>query len=186
MECLAEADLPSGAINLVTGPGLVVGDEIAGHPLIAGVGFVGSTETGRSVARRAAGKHVMLELGGNGPIVISDDADIDRAVEGVIVGCFLCAGQSCTAGERILVQRGFQDAFVERLSDAVGKIKLGDPFDDATTMGPLNTEAALTKMEDHRADAVAKAARVVAGARGAEVSPPRLYYEATVLRGVSP
>src|SRR5207248_9317525 len=81
MECLAEADLPVGAINLVTGPGSVVGDEIAGHPLIAGVGFVGSTETGRSVARRAAGKHVMLELGGNGPIVIFGDADLDRAVE---------------------------------------------------------------------------------------------------------
>src|SRR6202047_301396 len=116
MECLAEADLPAGAVNLVTGPGSVVGDEIAGHPLVAGVGFVGSTETGRSVARRAAGKHIMLELGGNGPIVIFDDADIDRAVEGVIVGCFLCAGQSCTAGERILVQRDFQDAFIERLT----------------------------------------------------------------------
>src|SRR5438128_9365962 len=82
MECLAEADLPAGAVNLVTGPGSVVGDEIAGHPLTAGVGFVGSTETGRSVARRAAGKHLMLELGGNGPIVIFDDADMDRAVEG--------------------------------------------------------------------------------------------------------
>src|ERR1700719_3108179 len=78
MECLAEADLPSGAINLVTGPASGVGDEIAGHPLIAGVGFVGSTETGRSVARRAAGKHIMLELGGNGPNLIFDDADIDR------------------------------------------------------------------------------------------------------------
>ena len=186
MECLAEADLPSGAINLVTGPGSVVGDEIAGHPLVAGVGFVGSTETGRSVARRAAGKHIMLELGGNGPIVIFDDADIDRAVEGVIVGCFLCAGQSCTAGERILVQRGFQDAFVERLSDAVGKIKLGDPFDDATTMGPLNNEGVATKMDEHIADAVAQGAKVVAGGRRADGFPTRLYYEATVLRGVGP
>jgi succinate-semialdehyde dehydrogenase/glutarate-semialdehyde dehydrogenase len=140
MECLAEADLPPGAVNLVTGPGSVVGDEIAGHRLVAGVGFVGSTETGRSVAQRAAGKHIMLELGGNGPIVIFGDADIDRAVEGVIAGCFLCAGQSCTAGERILVERNFQDAFIDRLTDAVNKIQLGDPFDDATTMGPLNNE----------------------------------------------
>jgi acyl-CoA reductase-like NAD-dependent aldehyde dehydrogenase len=186
MECLAEADLPSGAINLVTGPGSVVGDEIAGHPLIAGVGFVGSTETGRSVARRAAGKHIMLELGGNGPIVIFDDADIDRAVDGVIVGCFLCAGQSCTAGERILVQRGFQDAFVERLSDAVGKIQLGDPFDDATTMGPLNNEGVALKMDEHVADALAQGANVVAGGHRATGFPTRLYYEATVLRGVSP
>jgi succinate-semialdehyde dehydrogenase/glutarate-semialdehyde dehydrogenase len=186
MECLAEADLPTGAVNLVTGPGSVVGDEIAGHSLIAGVGFVGSTETGRSVARRAAGKHIMLELGGNGPIVIFNDADIDRAVEGVIVGCFLCAGQSCTAGERILVQRDFQDAFIERLTNAVGKIRLGDPFDEATTMGPLNNEGVATKMDEHIADALAGGAKVVAGGHRATTFPTRLFYEATVLRGVSP
>jgi succinate-semialdehyde dehydrogenase/glutarate-semialdehyde dehydrogenase len=186
MECLAEADLPPGAVNLVTGPGSVVGDEIAGHPLIAGVGFVGSTETGRSVARRAAGKHVMLELGGNGPIVIFQDADIDRAVEGVIVGCFLCAGQSCTAGERILVQRDFQDVFIDRLADAVGKIQLGDPFDDATTMGPLNNEGVATKMDEHIADALARGASVVSGGQRAAAFPTRLFYEATVLRGVTP
>jgi succinate-semialdehyde dehydrogenase/glutarate-semialdehyde dehydrogenase len=186
MECLAEADLPPGAVNLVTGPGSVVGDEIAGHPLIAGVGFVGSTETGRSVARRAAGKHIMLELGGNGPIVIFQDADIDRAVEGVITGCFLCAGQSCTAGERILVQRDFQDVFIDRLADAVSKIQLGDPFDDATTMGPLNNEGVATKMDEHIADALARGASVVSGGQRAAAFPTRLFYEATVLRGVTP
>src|SRR5207245_1088676 len=86
------------------GEGAEVGDEVAGHPLVDGVGFVGSTETGASVAKRAAGKHVMLELGGNGPQVVFADADIGKAVEGAIVGCYLCAGQSCTAGERILVE----------------------------------------------------------------------------------
>jgi succinate-semialdehyde dehydrogenase/glutarate-semialdehyde dehydrogenase len=186
MECLAEADLPPGAVNLVTGPGSVVGDEIAGHPLIAGVGFVGSTETGRSVARRAAGKHIMLELGGNGPIVVFQDADIDRAVEGVITGCFLCAGQSCTAGERILVQRDFQDVFIDRLADAVSKIQLGDPFDDATTMGPLNNEGVATKMDEHIADALARGASLVSGGQRAAAFPTRLFYEATVLRGVTP
>src|SRR5437660_2274586 len=186
MDCLAEADLPAGAVNLVTGPGSIVGDEIAGHPLTAGVGFVGSTETGRSVARRAAGKHVMLELGGNGPIVIFDDADIDRAVEGIIVGCFLCAGQSCTAGERILLQRDFQDAFIDRLAEAVDKIRLGDPFDDATTMGPLNNEGVALKMDEHIADALAGGATAVTGGHRATSFPTRLYYEATVLRGVSP
>src|SRR5438309_9106674 len=179
MECLAEADLPVGAINLVTGPGSVVGDEIAGHPLIAGVGFVASTQTGRSVARRAAGKHVMLELGGNGPIVIFEDAQVDRAVEGVIVGCFLCAGQSCTAGERILVQRDFQDSFIARLTEAVNEIKLGDPFDDDTTMGPLNNEGVATKMDEHVADAVAHGAQVVTGGRRSTRFPTPLYYEAT-------
>jgi acyl-CoA reductase-like NAD-dependent aldehyde dehydrogenase len=186
MECLAEADLPAGAVNLVTGPGSVVGDEIAGHPLTAGVGFVGSTETGRSVARRAAGKHLMLELGGNGPIVIFGDADIDRAVAGVIAGCFLCAGQSCTAGERILVQRDFQDALIGPLTDAVHKIKLGDPFDEDTTMGPLNNEGVATKMDEHVADALAHGAKVVTGGHRASSFPTRLYYEATVLGGVDP
>src|SRR5256714_5063335 len=116
MECMAEGDFPAGALNLVTGPGAEVGDEVAGHPLVDGVGFVGSTETGASVAKRAAGKHVMLELGGNGPQVVFADADIAKAVEGAIVGCYLCAGQSCTAGERILVEEPIRDEFVARLA----------------------------------------------------------------------
>src|SRR5438876_458772 len=186
MECLAEADLPAGAVNLVTGPGSVVGDEIAGHPLTAGVGFVGSTETGRSVARRAAGKHIMLELGGNGPIVIFEDADLHRAAEGVITGCFLCAGQSCTAGERILVQRGVQDAFLGQLSDAMSTIQLGDPFDDSTTMGPLNNEGVATKMDEHVADALKRGAKLVLGGERAKGFPTRLYYHATILDGVEP
>jgi acyl-CoA reductase-like NAD-dependent aldehyde dehydrogenase len=186
MECLAEADLPPGAVNLVTGPGSIVGDEIAGHPLVAGVGFVGSTETGRSVARRAAGKHVMLELGGNGPIVIFEDADLKRAAEGTITGCFLCAGQSCTAGERILVQREIQDAFLKELGQAMSSIRLGDPFDDQTTMGPLNNEGVATKMDEHVADAVQRGATVISGGKRADGFPTRLFYQATVLRDVSP
>src|SRR6266567_8973508 len=186
MECLAEADLPAGAINLVTGPGSVVGDEIAGHPLTAGVGFVGSTETGRSVARRAAGKHVMLELGGNGPIVIFEDADLGRAAEGTITGCFLCAGQSCTTGERILVQRGIQEAFLARLQSAMKSVTLGDPFDETTTMGPLNNEGVALKMDEHVADAVDRGASLVTGGRRADGFPTSLYYEATVLRNVAP
>src|SRR6266849_4870550 len=186
MECLAEADLPAGAVNLVTGPGSVVGDEIAGHPLTTGVGFVGSTETGRSVARRAAGKHVMLELGGNGPIVIFEDANLSRAAEGTITGCFLCAGQSCTAGERILVQRGVQDTFLAELKTAMQTVTLGDPFDEATTMGPLNNEGVALKMDEHVADAIDRGATLVTGGHRADGFPTSLYYEATVLRNVSP
>jgi acyl-CoA reductase-like NAD-dependent aldehyde dehydrogenase len=186
MECLVEADLPAGAVNLVTGPGSVVGDEIAGHPLTTGVGFVGSTETGRSVARRAAGKHVMLELGGNGPIVIFEDADLARAAEGTITGCFLCAGQSCTAGERILVQSGVQDAFLAALKNAMQTVTLGDPFDEATTMGPLNNEGVALKMDEHVADAIDRGATLVTGGHRADGFPTSLYYEATVLRNVSP
>src|SRR5439155_796069 len=127
MECIAEGDFPPGAVNLVTGPGAEVGDEVAGHPLVDGVGFVGSTATGASVARRAAGKHVMLELGGNGPMIVFADADIDHAIEGTVVGCYLCAGQSCTAGERILVHESVHDEYVAKLDAAAQKLKLGHP-----------------------------------------------------------
>ncbi len=186
MECFAEADLPAGAINLVTGPGAVVGDEIAGHPLIAGIGFVGSTQTGQSVARRAAGKHVMLELGGNGPMVIFEDAQIDRAVDGTITGCFLCAGQSCTAGERILVHRAIEEEFTAQLRAAVKQLKLGDPFDDETTLGPLNNEGVAVKMDEHIKDAVDHGARIAIGGARATRFPTQLFYEATVLTGVNP
>src|SRR6266446_398858 len=186
MECIAEADFPPGAVNLVTGPGSEVGDEVAGHLLVDGVGFVGSTETGASVARRAAGKHVMLELGGNGPIVVFADADLAKAVEGTIVGCYLCAGQSCTAGERILVQESAHDEFLERLEAAARRLRLGDPFAPETTLGPLNNEGVATKMDEHVADAVANGARVVMGGKRAEGFPTRLYYPATILDGVQP
>ncbi len=186
MECIAEADLPPGAVNLVTGPGAEVGDEVAGHPLVDGVGFVGSTETGASVARRAAGKHVMLELGGNGPIVVFADADLRRAVEGTIVGCYLCAGQSCTAGERILVEEAAHDEFVARLEAAARALRLGDPFAPETTLGPLNNEGVATKMDEHVADALAGGARLVLGGKRADGFPTRLYYPATILDGVQP
>ncbi len=186
MECIAEADWPAGAANLVTGPGAEVGDELAGHPLVDGVGFVGSTETGASVAKRAAGKHVMLELGGNGPQVVFADADIGKAVEGAIVGCYLCAGQSCTAGERILVEEPVRDEFVARLADAARALRLGDPFDEATTLGPLNNERVATKMDQHVADALKHGARLVLGGERAKGFPTRLYYHATILDGVEP
>ena len=186
MECIAAADLPPGVVNLVTGPGAEVGDEVAGHPLVDGVGFVGSTETGASVARRAAGKHVMLELGGNGPMVVFADANIGRAVEGAIVGCYLCAGQSCTAGERILVEEGAHDEFLARLEEATRALRLGDPFAADTTLGPLNNEGVATKMDEHVADALDGGARLVLGGKRAEGFPTRLYYEATILDGVLP
>lgn len=184
-ECFAEADLPPGTVNLVTGPGAVVGDEVAGHPLVAGVGFIGSMRTGRSVAQRAAGKHVMLEMGGNGPIIVFGDANLDKAVAGTIVGCYLCAGQSCTAGERILVDEAVVDEFVVRLTDAARRLRLGDPFDEATTLGPLNNEDTARKMDDHVADAVSRGAEIVLGGERAGGFPTSLYYPATVLTGVT-
>jgi acyl-CoA reductase-like NAD-dependent aldehyde dehydrogenase len=186
-QCMAEADLPPGVINLVTGPGPVVGDEIARNPGTRAVAFIGSTATGRSVASAAAGKAMIIEMGGNGPVVVMDDADLDAAVEATITACFLCAGQSCTAGERLLVHHDVRDDFVDRLARAVAEqVLLGDPFDDATTLGPLNNPGVAVKMDEHVADAVSRGASVVAGGERAGGFATDLYWPATILADVPP
>jgi acyl-CoA reductase-like NAD-dependent aldehyde dehydrogenase len=183
--CLAEADLPPGVFNLVTGPGPVVGDEIARNPGVAGVGFIGSTVTGRKVAEAAAGKGLVLEMGGNGPMVVLDDADLEAAVEATLTACYLCAGQSCTAGERLLVHQAVKDEFVELLARRVTeRILLGDPFDEGTTMGPLNNEPVAAKMDEHVGEAVSLGASVVTGGARADGFPTPLYWEPTVLTDV--
>ena len=184
-ECIVAADLPPGVFNLVTGPGPLVGDEIASSRGTQGIGFIGSTPTGRHVATAAAGKALVLEMGGNGPVVVMDDADLDLAVEATVAACFLCAGQSCTAGERLLVHRAVQDDFVDRLARRVAQeVLLGDPFDDATTMGPLNNPGVAEKMDHHVSDALERGAEVVAGGERASGFPTDLYWKATVLSGV--
>jgi len=184
-ECVAEADLPPGVFNLVSGPGPVVGDEIARNPGTRAVAFIGSTGTGRSVAAAAAGKAVIIEMGGNGPVVVMDDADLDAAVEATLTACFLCAGQSCTAGERILVHEAVSGEYVDRLARRVTEtVLLGDPFDGFTTMGPVNNEGVATKMDQHVADAVERGAEVMAGGERATGFPTDLYWRPTVLSGV--
>jgi acyl-CoA reductase-like NAD-dependent aldehyde dehydrogenase len=182
--CVAEADLPPGVFNLVTGPGSVVGDEIARNPGTHGVGFIGSTETGRRVAEAAAGKAAVLELGGNGPVVVLDDADLDLAAEATVAACFLCSGQSCTAGERLLVHRDVRKEFVAKLLERMSTVVLGDPFADGTTMGPLNNEGVAEKMDEHVADALKRGAEVVHGGERASGYPTDLYWQPTVLDGV--
>jgi len=185
-ECVAEADLPAGVFNLVTGPGSEVGDEIARNPGTHGVGFIGSTVTGRKVAEAAAGKAAVLELGGNGPVVVLDDADLELAAEAAVTACFLCAGQSCTAGERLLVHRAVKDEFVALLADKVRRVVLGDPFAEGTTMGPLNNDGVADKMDEHVADALERGARLVHGGARGDGFPTRLYWQPTVLDGVTP
>jgi len=185
-ECLEAADLPAGVVNMVTGPGPVVGDEIAANPDTQAVGFIGSIATGHTVAERAAGKELLLEMGGNGPLVILEDADLDRAVEATLVACFLNAGQSCTAGERILAHEDVKEDYLDRLSNAVAeRIHLGDPFDDATTMGPVNNEPTAAKTERHVTEALESGAAVVAGGKRAPQHGSDLFFEATVLDGVT-
>jgi acyl-CoA reductase-like NAD-dependent aldehyde dehydrogenase len=184
--CLEAADLPPGVVNMVTGPGPVVGDEIAANPATQAVGFIGSIATGHAVAARAAGKELLLEMGGNGPLVVLDDADLDRAVQATLVACFLNAGQSCTAGERILVHEAVKDDYLSALTAAIEKeVRLGDPFEDATTMGPVNNEPTAAKTERHVAEAAERGAIVVSGGRRAPELGSDLFFEATVLDGVT-
>ncbi|MGA8297102.1 MAG: aldehyde dehydrogenase family protein [Acidimicrobiales bacterium] len=186
MEAIAEADLPPGVLNLVTGPGRVVGDEIAGSSGTHAIGFIGSIGAGLAIAQRAAGKELLLEMGGNGPLVVLDDADLDAAVKATLTACFLNAGQSCTAGELILVQRAVHDAYLERLKIAVEKeIRLGEPFDETTTMGPLNNADVAEKTESHLAEAKSRGANVVSGGERAAGLGSDLYFAPTVVDGVT-
>jgi len=185
-ECLEAAEIPPGVVNMVTGPGPVVGDEIAANPGTQAVGFIGSIATGHLVAQRAAGKELLLEMGGNGPLVIMEDGDLDKAVGATLVACFLNAGQSCTAGERILVHEDVKDDYLARLSTAIDeRIRLGDPFDDATTMGPVNNEPTAAKTERHVTEAVEHGATLVAGGKRAPHHGSDLFFEATVLDDVT-
>ena len=185
-ECIVDAELPPGVFNLVAGPGAVVGDEVAASPGTQAVAFIGSIATGLKVAERAAGKALLLEMGGNGPMVVLDDADVAAAAEATITAAFLCAGQSCTAGERFLVHDAVHDEFVERVREVIARqVRLGDPFDDATTMGPINNEPNAAKMDHHVADAVERGADVLVGGSRARGFPTDLYWEATLLDGVT-
>jgi succinate-semialdehyde dehydrogenase/glutarate-semialdehyde dehydrogenase len=186
-EIITGAGIPAGVFSFLPGPGPVVGDAVAGHPGVHGVGFIGSVATGASVAARAAGKAQLLELGGNGPMVILEDADLGLAAEAALEAAYLCAGQSCTAGERFLVHTRVRAEFVERVVAATkDQIRLGDPFDPATTMGPLNNEPTAAKFDRHIAGAVARGARVCCGGGRAAGFPTALFAEPTVLDGVTP
>jgi len=186
-ECVAEADLPPGVFNLVLGPGSEVGDELAVNPGTRAVAFTGSTATGLTVARRAAGKAQLLEMGGNGPFVVLEDADLAAAADAARVGSFLGGGQSCSAAERLLVHEAVREEFVELLAGEVDReVRLGDPLDEQTTLGPLNNEPVAAKMDEHVADAVGRGARVVTGGGRADGFPTRLYWQPTVLDRVAP
>jgi succinate-semialdehyde dehydrogenase/glutarate-semialdehyde dehydrogenase len=181
-EVIAEAGVPAGVFNFVSGPGPVVGDALASHPGVAAIGFIGSVETGRSVAARAAGKTQLLELGGNGPMVVLEDADLELATEAALEAAYLCAGQSCTAGERFLVHRDVRAEFVDRVVAATeAQVRLGDPFGAETTMGPLNNEATAAKFDRHVADALARGAKLGHGGRRLPGQRTALYAEPTVL-----
>lgn len=179
VQLLDDVGFPSGTVNLVHGRG-DIGQELVRHPGVASVVFTGSVETGEQVARDAGLRNRVLELGGNGPQIVLADADLERAADAAIVGCYYLAGQCCTAAERILVHRSVADRFTELLVERARKLNVGDPMDEATDMGPLCTPAVVARTQAHVDDAVAQGATVVLGG-GHEGQ----FFEPTVITGVT-
>ncbi|MFA6140157.1 MAG: NAD-dependent succinate-semialdehyde dehydrogenase [Hyphomicrobium sp.] len=186
-ELAQRAGVPKGVLNIVTAKDPVpVGRALTESPLVRMVTFTGSTEVGKILMEQAAGtvKRVGMELGGNAPFIVFDDADIDRAVAGALASKFRNAGQTCVCANRFLVQDGVYDAFAEKLTAGVKKLKLGAGTETGVTVGPLINAAAIKKVEEHVADAVAHGAHVVTGGKPSKLGGN--FYEPTVLTGVTP
>jgi succinate-semialdehyde dehydrogenase/glutarate-semialdehyde dehydrogenase len=184
-QCIAEADLPAGVFNLVTGFGPTTGDALVSHPGINGIGLTGEAITGEAVQRRAGAKKLLLELGGNGPQIVLEDANLKAAARAAAFGCYFNAGQVCCATERILVARRVHDDFLDLLLQETRKVRLGHPLDPEVTMGPLNNQPVLEKIERHLADARQKGTRIVLGGKRAAGQPTELYFEPTVVDNVT-
>lgn len=185
MECVVKAGMPPGFINMVTGPGDIVGRTLVEHPMVDGICFTGETTTGEDITKRAGLKKITLELGALGPLIVMNDANVEKAVEDIIYGCYTNGGQCCCANERILVQESIHDKLVKALVPKVKKMKLGDPLKETTDMGPLNNEPVVQKVEKHVEDAVNRGAKVLAGGARAKGFPTKLYYPPTVIDDVS-
>ena len=164
-ELMHEGGLPPGVLNVVTGPGGVVGEEIIRNPLVRKIGFTGETGTGKQVARSAAEelKHVTLELGGSDAAIVCDDADLDLAARNVAIGRFFNAGQACLAIKRLYVFDAVADEFIDKIAARAKRLKLGSGTDESAQMGPLHTEKQRAEIESQLADAVSRGGRVVAG-----------------------
>ena len=180
-----EAGIPGGVFQVITGDARQIGTAICESPVVVKLSFTGSTEVGRILMRQSAGtiKKLSLELGGNAPFIVFDDADLDAAVEGAIASKYRNAGQTCVCANRLFVQDGVFDAFAKKLAVRVAQLQVGDGFALGVTQGPLIDDAALAKVESHVADAIAKGAHLVAGGKRHVLGGT--YYEPTVLADVS-
>lgn len=183
-ELAERAGIPKGIFNIVTGDATAVGGEMTANPIVRKISFTGSTRVGKLLLEQSANtvKKVAMELGGNAPLIVFDDADLDVAVQGVINAKFRNTGQTCICPNRIYVHENVHDAFVTRLSAAVGALKVGDGFVEGVQQGPLINEAALTKVERHVADALGKGAKIAVG--GKRHGLGQTFYEPTVLTNV--
>ncbi|TGN98685.1 MULTISPECIES: NAD-dependent succinate-semialdehyde dehydrogenase [unclassified Burkholderia] len=182
---LAErAGLPAGVCNIVTGSARAIGAELTRHPAVRKLSFTGSTEVGSQLLAQCAPtvKKTSMELGGNAPFIVFDDADIDAAVKGALLAKYRNTGQACVAANRLLVQSGIYDAFARRLADESARLKVGNGMDAGVALGPLINEEAVLKLEQHIADARAKGAQVATGGRRHPMGG--LFFEPTVLTDV--
>jgi succinate-semialdehyde dehydrogenase/glutarate-semialdehyde dehydrogenase len=175
-----EAGVPKGAISVIPGAG-DIGDALVTHPGIDAIGFTGSSATGARIVSRMGLKRSIMEMSGNGPTIVTSDADIERAAEAAVYGAYYNAGQVCVATERVIVLDEVHDQFVEAALKASQEVRLGDPFDDATNMGPLNNEPTAQKMDRHMADAIDRGAEILIGGGRAAGYPTDLYYQFTVI-----
>ena len=180
-ELANRAGIPEGVFNVVTGSASEVGGELTGNPLVRKLSFTGSTEIGRQLMEQCAKdiKKVSLELGGNAPFIVFDDADLDKAVEGALASKFRNAGQTCVCANRLYVQDGVYDRFTEKLQQAVSKLQIGDGLQPNVTIGPLIDEKAIAKVQEHIADALGKGARVVTGGKVHELGGN--FFQPTIL-----
>ncbi|GAB23275.1 putative aldehyde dehydrogenase [Gordonia polyisoprenivorans NBRC 16320 = JCM 10675] len=182
-ELALEAGFPPGAVNVVTGFGAEAGQALVDHPGLAKISFTGSTATGSRIAAATASRFIgsTLELGGKSPNIVFDDANVANAAMGVVAGIFAAAGQTCIAGSRIFAQRGVYDELLERVTDRARRIKIGDPLDDATELGPLAFEAQRDKVASYVDLGRGEGARVLTGGRTSDGGLGGYYYEPTVL-----
>ncbi|EPF00212.1 NAD-dependent succinate-semialdehyde dehydrogenase [Rhizobium grahamii] len=181
-----QAGIPAGVFNVIVGEdGPAIGKELCGNAKVRKISFTGSTEVGRILMRQCADqiKKVSLELGGNAPFIVFDDADLDAAVEGALASKYRNAGQTCVCANRLYVQSGVYDAFAAKLAAKVEEMSVGDGFKAGVTIGPLIDEQGLAKVESHVADAVSKGARIVTG--GKRVEGVGTFFTPTVLTGVT-
>jgi succinate-semialdehyde dehydrogenase/glutarate-semialdehyde dehydrogenase len=185
-ELAARAGIPAGVLNVVTGPAREIGGVLTGDARVRKLSFTGSTEIGKLLMAQCAKtmKKVSLELGGNAPFIVFDDADLDAAVAGAIASKYRNTGQTCVCANRLLVQKGVYDAFAAKLVEAVRKLRVGDGLAGETEQGPLIDAAALKKVEEHIADATGKGAKVAFG--GKRHALGGTFFEPTVLTGVTP
>ncbi|HEY4275527.1 MAG TPA: NAD-dependent succinate-semialdehyde dehydrogenase [Rhizomicrobium sp.] len=179
------AGVPKGCFSVVTGEAKPIGEEFCHNPKIAKITFTGSTAVGAWLMREASGqiKRLSLELGGNAPFIVFDDADLDAAVEGAVASKYRNAGQTCISANRIYLQDSIHDAFVEKLKTRIATLKLGHGTEEGVQMGPLIDAKALTKMQDHLKDALAQGGTLVAGGRQPELGGT--FFEPTIVTGVT-